>query len=100
MSIDVAPDPYLPDAVAFAEELVTRGAVMRVRRGTVIQVSPGRPNRVGAPPTAYEGTAVAITPLNDEERAWLVEYRRASDRKRRADRERARQERRGQRGAS
>lgn len=93
--ITVSPDPYDPEAVAIAAELIARSSIVRVRYGSVLQLSPGVMRRLGSGPSDHDGTAVAVRKLSAAEHEWLVAYQLAATRKRREDRERARQERRG-----
>lgn len=93
MSIEIAPDPYDEQAVAFATELMERGEVMRVNTGTVLMVSPPRSRRPRRQSEPLH-TAVMISKLTAEEAAWLRVYKKAATAKRRADNERARAERR------
>lgn len=91
--IEVPPDPYNEDAVAFATELTERGEVMRVNPGTVVTISPSKPRILGKGPE-WQHSAVLINKLTTEEADWLRAYKIAADVKRRADRERERIERR------
>lgn len=81
----------------YAAELIARGQILRVAYGSVVQINPHPPRKLGAPmPAAPRYMAVAVRKLKEPEREWLAAYQRAAAQHRREQREVQRRLRRGQ----